>query len=264
MVHYDETPSPNIPGGRVYTYIITLQGEWRFTETGSEFSIQFLSKHSMHSDFSQEVACAGEFFVRRRRGRGGMKLSGGNGQNESTERKEEKNELLFEAPGFGSGEKGNEKKGDDGKECKCYNTGEEGDSDNEKKRVNDKEKEFDNKGGNGDDDSMKAGSSDGKPKHDAVKVSNKPSHKVGRSRDPRNFVLIIDSDSGTYQPDSKTLPSLKKYLTRNLPGLKIKAMAHDNEKLKKWKEEQKPKKKVVKAKSVAQASSSSSFSEEDN
>jgi len=31
-------------GGRLYTYIITLDGEWRFTETGKEFGIQMLSK----------------------------------------------------------------------------------------------------------------------------------------------------------------------------------------------------------------------------
>jgi hypothetical protein len=31
-------------GGRVFTYVITLDGEWRFTETGKEFGIQMLSK----------------------------------------------------------------------------------------------------------------------------------------------------------------------------------------------------------------------------
>jgi hypothetical protein len=53
-------------GGRLYTYIITLDGEWRFTETGKEFSIQMLSKHTMHSCVSEYVAFAGEFFVQRR------------------------------------------------------------------------------------------------------------------------------------------------------------------------------------------------------
>ncbi|THH31396.1 hypothetical protein EUX98_g2778 [Antrodiella citrinella] len=50
--------------GRIFTYVIMLDGEWRFTETGEEFSIQFLSKHTMHSDVSIEIAFSGEFFVR--------------------------------------------------------------------------------------------------------------------------------------------------------------------------------------------------------
>ncbi|KAH9925405.1 uncharacterized protein BXZ73DRAFT_91123 [Epithele typhae] len=51
--------------GRVFTYVITLDGQWRFTETGEEFAIQFLSKHTMHSDVAIEIAYSGEFFVRR-------------------------------------------------------------------------------------------------------------------------------------------------------------------------------------------------------
>ena len=36
--------------GRMFTYVITLDGEMRFTETGEEFAIEMLSKHSMHAD----------------------------------------------------------------------------------------------------------------------------------------------------------------------------------------------------------------------
>lgn len=43
LVHYDQ-------GGRVFTYVITLDGMFRFTETGKEFGIDLLSKHTMHSD----------------------------------------------------------------------------------------------------------------------------------------------------------------------------------------------------------------------
>jgi len=43
MVHYDT-------GGRLFTYVITLDGMFRFTETGKEFGIDLLSKHTMHSD----------------------------------------------------------------------------------------------------------------------------------------------------------------------------------------------------------------------
>ena len=58
MVHYDE-------GGRIFTYVLTLDGLLRFTETGKEFGIDLLSKHTMHSDVNNFIACSGEFFVRR-------------------------------------------------------------------------------------------------------------------------------------------------------------------------------------------------------
>jgi hypothetical protein len=260
MVHYDETTGP---GGRMYAYVITLQGEWRFTETGPEFSIQFLSKHAMHSDISHEVACAGEFFIRRRRGRGRMKSLSGD---EKPKKNEEKNECQTESQRFGTGE-GNDEKGDNDKEeWKYHRTKEEENDDMKRKGDTDNEEEgYHNGGESGYDASRKPRSSEHISKQDFVQVSNKPSHKVGRSRDPRNFVLIIDNDSGTYRPDSKTLPSLQKYVSRNLPGLKVKAMAWDDKKLKKWKQEQKPKKKLVKEMRVAETSSScSSSSEEDN
>lgn len=37
----------------------------RFTETGKEFGIDLLSKHTMHSDLNVYVAFSGEFFIRR-------------------------------------------------------------------------------------------------------------------------------------------------------------------------------------------------------
>ena len=58
FVHYDH-------GGRIFTYIITLDGQWRFTETGKEFGIDMLSKHTMHSNVSIYIAFSGEFFIRR-------------------------------------------------------------------------------------------------------------------------------------------------------------------------------------------------------
>ncbi|KAK9775706.1 putative C2 domain-containing protein [Seiridium cardinale] len=58
LVHFDQ-------GGRLFTYVITLDGLFRFTETGKEFGIDLLSKHTMHSDVATYIACSGEFFVRR-------------------------------------------------------------------------------------------------------------------------------------------------------------------------------------------------------
>ncbi|UKZ66283.1 uncharacterized protein TrAtP1_007458 [Trichoderma atroviride] len=58
MVHFDE-------GGRIFTYVLTLDGLMRFTETGKEFGIDFLSKHTMHADAERYIAYSGEFFIRR-------------------------------------------------------------------------------------------------------------------------------------------------------------------------------------------------------
>ncbi|RMZ78233.1 hypothetical protein DV738_g4061, partial [Chaetothyriales sp. CBS 135597] len=52
-------------GGRIFTYVVTLDGNFRFTETGKEFGIDMLSKHTMHSDVSIYIAFSGEFFIRR-------------------------------------------------------------------------------------------------------------------------------------------------------------------------------------------------------
>ncbi|KAL8365479.1 hypothetical protein RB595_004340 [Gaeumannomyces hyphopodioides] len=59
LAHFDE-------GGRIFTYVLTLDGLLRFTETGKEFGIDMLSKHTMHSDVTTYIACSGEFFIRRR------------------------------------------------------------------------------------------------------------------------------------------------------------------------------------------------------
>lgn len=58
LVHWDH-------GGRIFTYVLTLDALWRFTETGKEFGIDMLSKHTMHSDVSVYIAYSGEFFIRR-------------------------------------------------------------------------------------------------------------------------------------------------------------------------------------------------------
>ncbi|KAG5932192.1 hypothetical protein E4U53_001439 [Claviceps sorghi] len=52
-------------GSRVFTYVLTLDGMLRFTETGKEFGIDLLSKHTMHSNVDPYIACSGEFFIRR-------------------------------------------------------------------------------------------------------------------------------------------------------------------------------------------------------
>ncbi len=58
LVHYDY-------GNKIFTYVLTLDALWRFTETGKEYGIDLLSKHTMHSDVSIYIAFSGEFLIRR-------------------------------------------------------------------------------------------------------------------------------------------------------------------------------------------------------
>jgi hypothetical protein len=131
LVHYDE-------GGRIFTYILTLDALMRFTETGKEFGIQMLSKHTLHSCAETYIAFSGEFLVRR------------------LKKKDE--------PGPEAG---------------------------------------------GDNESHPPSNfAGGKPDEDSPK-------------DPRQYELIIDNDSGTYRPNAKLLPKFKQFLEHALPGLHI-------------------------------------------
>ena len=241
MVHYDEKPNPGVPGGRLYTYVITLQGEWRFTETSPEFKLDFLSKHSMHSDIALEVAFAGEFFVRRRRGPGGMKMSNPEKVSKHPKEDEKENEITEFNDSFEAGVEEPKKEG----------------------QKDDDESSDATKADNDHLDSSEKADSSKQEQQPSFTVSNKASHTQGRPRDPENYVLIIDNDSGTYRPDSKTLPMLQQYLERNLPGLKVVAMACNDKRLKKWKKEQKPTKEVKKAAKFSQKSDSSVSSSEE-
>jgi hypothetical protein len=77
LAHYDQ-------GGRVFTFVLTLDAMFRFTETGEEFSIDLLSKHMMHSDVNVYIAWSGEFMVRRRRDAEPVR-SNGNGDSSDVE-----------------------------------------------------------------------------------------------------------------------------------------------------------------------------------
>jgi len=142
--------------GRVFTYVITLDGEMRFTETGEEFAIGLLSKHSMHADGAKEIAYSGEFFVR----------------------------LMEDREGESSGER----------------------------------------------DSL----------------ADEPQDK-----DPKNYELVIDNDSGTYRPRKELLPVLEEFLAGegNFGGLgRVLTMDGFDKTLEKWKEERRESKRKAKGK----------------
>ena len=149
LVHYDE-------GARIFTYILTLDGQWRFTETGPEFGVDLLSKHTMHSDVNIFIAFAGEFFIRRLQNSAATDPAAG---------------------------------------------------------------------GSATDDTITAETS---------------KHRHGIDQ----YQLIIDNDSGTYRPNQDTLPLLREFLQRNLPGLTIMTLScvDDEEKMNKMKSEQRERK----------------------
>ncbi|KAL1409146.1 hypothetical protein Q8F55_005975 [Vanrija albida] len=86
MTHWGE-------GFRIFTYIITLDGLIRFTETGKEFGIDMLSKHAMHSEIDNYIAYSGEFYVRKYRSGSGEAAAGTS--NDSTS---ESGTLDYDAP----------------------------------------------------------------------------------------------------------------------------------------------------------------------
>lgn len=152
MVHFDE-------GGRIFTYVLTLDGLMRFTETGKEFGIDLLSKHTMHSDVNIYVAHAGEFFVRR--------LA--------------RPDRSAESPAQAT--------------------------------------------------------------HPAEDVPGGPPH-APPPKDPRQYELVIDNDSGTYRPRADLLPQLQSFLEANFPGLQIVVKDCQDDELVKMKDEQRERKKT--------------------
>ena len=172
LVHYDK-------GGRIYTYVITLDGLWRFTETGKEFGIDLLSKHTMHSDVNIYIAYSGEFFIRR--------LA-----------HTHKDPLEQET-------------------------------------------------------------------HPPVEIDGGPPSKTPPD-DPSYYALVIDNDSGTYRPNAKLLPELKRFMQGNLPGIKIVTLdcMGDKDRMDKMKTEQRERKKAEgKGVVYLQDSDSSSLSSSD-
>lgn len=196
LVHYDE-------GGRIFTYVLSLDALFRFTETGKEFGIDMLSKHTMHSDVSVYIAFSGEFFIRR---------------------------LKYK----------NKPPPPDAADTGSVNSE------------------------NGDHDQDHDGANESHPPND---LGNGPPNDEP-PKDPAHYQLVIDNDSGTYRPNAKMLPLLKKFLAANLPGLHIQTLdsQKDAEKMGRMKQAQRDRKKKEGDRIVyaqADASSISSSDEEE-
>ncbi|KAK5113920.1 hypothetical protein LTR85_010453 [Meristemomyces frigidus] len=188
LVHWDK-------GGRIFTYVLTLDALWRFTETGKEFGIDMLSKHTMHSDVSIYIAFSGEFFIRR------LKHA------HRPEPPEPIDETSQDHPP------------------------EHGDN----------------------------------PTHPAQDIGHGPPSEEP-PKDPSYYQLVIDNDSGTYRPNAKMLPLLKKFMAHSLPGLHIQTLDSqaDADKMGRMKDEQRERKKAEGDNIVfTQGSRSSSISSSD-
>jgi len=175
LVHHDQ-------GGRIFTYVLTLDSLFRFTETGKEFGVDMLSKHTMHSDVSIYIAFSGEFFIRR------LKHANRPPPPEPIEETSQAHPQV--------------------------STDSHGDPQQNESHPPDL---FE----------------DGPPDEDPPK-------------DPSHYELVIDNDSGTYRPNAKMLPLLKKYLATALPGLHIQVLdcQADSERMEKMKKEQRERKKA--------------------
>lgn len=255
FVHYDQ-------GGRIFTYVITLDGQMRFTETGKEFGIDMLSKHTMHSDVSIYIAFSGEFFIRRIKQRH-------NNNNESDGL--DLTELM--SPGKEPDEKGNQSQRQGVSKASSSTAYEE-------TTPRPATQHSESRGSNLSDGKSNSGKQnpfnffhrDSRSRSASNGLASPQPTRQGsevQSKEPSNYELIIDNDSGTYRPNAKYLPDLKKFLAGNFPGLKVGTLdcQKDEEKMKKLKKEQAERKKnsgkqITYMQNSSQSSLSSSDEEE--
>lgn len=189
LVHWDQ-------GGRIFTYVLTLDALFRFTETGKEFGIDMLSKHTMHSDVAPYVAFSGEFFIRR-----------WDGKHEGE--KGEKEEQQHHHP------HGNEEHGEHDDTGANANPSEaDGPVDNSKKQKHCRTRSS---------KSGKSGHSSTEPVSPNLESSSHSPEKL-QDTSPHHYELVIDNDSGTYRPNPSLLPLLHDFLSANFPGLHIRTL----------------------------------------
>lgn len=199
LVHWDE-------GGRIFTYVLTLDALFRFTETGKEFGIDFLSKHTMHSDVNIYIAYSGEFFVRRLKHK-----------NRPTPE-----EHLHSPPESPDGHQQPQHRRHHHSSHSNVSSGQSSEhrADLPPQSPHDQTEEH-----------PPADMDGGPPGSDPP-------------RDPRYYELVIDNDSGTYRPNAALLPVLKTYLHAQFPGLHIAVLdcQEDEELQQRMKKEQREKK----------------------
>lgn len=215
LCHHDE-------GGRMFTYVLTLDALLRFTETGKEFGIDMLSKHTMHSDASIYIAFSGEFFIRRR-------------QDGHRHKKNSSSQNAQQAGGTSTANNAispNEASHDNIAKSSSKQTS----SPAKHSAANDS-------ANNTSAPVRPIQSSDSGDKGRPIAPHRITS--LGFTRSPSNYELVIDNDSGTYRPNAALLPLLHSFLSENFPGLEIMTLdcQSDAELMNRLKTEQREKKK---------------------
>lgn len=229
FVRYDQ-------GGRIFTYVITLDGQMRFTETGKEFGIDMLSKHTMHSDVNIYIAFSGEFFVRRLKHPHKDQAASPDPESKATppateEHNKEAGDKIEEDAQAKDEHHNSLSPPPDHHIAPEHNPQSPSASSPAKQRSH---SGFHRRSHSGT-------SSTPTPEAHAPQTyeSEEP------SKDPSHYELIIDNDSGTYRPNAKYLSQLKHFLRSNFPGMRIATLdcQKDEELMSKLKSEQRERKK---------------------
>lgn len=216
-----------------FTYAITSDGCLHFTRTGKQFAINHLSKHAMHSNTARSVVYSGEFFFvtdEDKKDHADQHAQSGKAQTIIKD-KDLVNKIRNAAENIRN------------------MTRKEQEETRSRDKFKKKAKQLIYKHPEGADD---------RPANPRT-VTEEHTHKVS------DFTLVIDNSSGTFMPDAKNLPDLKKFLASNFPGLKIKAMAQDDpeleelKKTRKLKREQKEEEEGIYGQASSISSSSVSF-----
>ncbi|CCG80766.1 Putative uncharacterized protein [Taphrina deformans PYCC 5710] len=189
---------------KMFTYAITPDGCIHFTRTGEQFAINHLSKHAMHSNAAKEVVYSGEFFFVEK---------GVDNDDQEAEHTESPAQTIIK---------------DDELVMKIRNGAE-----NIKRLQDDAAQHTRTRDKIRTKAKLMFHKSDNSKKNPSEKHASEHHHKVS------DFTLVIDNSSGTFMPDAKDLPKLQKFLESNFPGLKIKALAQDDPKLKEAKKTRK-------------------------
>ncbi|KAG8623791.1 hypothetical protein KVT40_008767 [Elsinoe batatas] len=219
LVHYDR-------GGRIFTYVLTLDGQFRFTETGKEFGIDMLSKHSMHSDVEAYIAFSGEFFLRRYR--------------PSSHRKKSSGSSLRPSSPSPSGKSRSSSPMKAHHKLKPSTSSSKHLSPDPSKPVADADPSV--------SDDEEAASNANETAGGQVNPTTPVAYETGDDGvplDPSEYELIIDNDSGTYRPAAHLLPLLRTFFNRSFPGLHVRTLdcQKDADRMGKLKDEQRERKK---------------------
>lgn len=183
---------------KMFTYAITPDGCIHFTRSGDQFAINHLSKHVMHSNSAKEVVFSGEFFFVQN-----------NRDSEADAAEHDKNPAQTIIK-------------DDSLVMEIRNGAE---------RIKNAQVDAGEHIRKRDKIKIKLGEMMHKNQPTENEKDNN-AHATEHHHKVEDFTLVIDNSSGTFMPDAKELPKIHKFLESNFKGLKIKALAQDDPKLK--------------------------------